>query len=188
MKDVIINKPTGMDSLGRKFALVVFIAIVSAGLGVGYLVLEQQRELAFTQQQQVLQQQAEHYASLLNETLLQKERKAIAANQVVMQTLARQKLHAVARLTPSADGSIRSDDGYSAAFIAAPRYNNRTAALFDQTATLWQQLSPLMLQDFFNFYFILFTFTSNIFRSSPFLIIMKLFTVIMINLQLFICR
>lgn len=164
MKDVIINKPTGMDSLGRKFALVVFIAIVSAGLGVGYLVLEQQRELAFTQQQQVLKQQTEHYASLLNETLLQKERKAIAANQVVMQTLARQKLHAVSRLAPNADGSIRSDDGYSAAFIAAPRYNNRTAALFNHTATLWQQLSPLMLQDFFNFYFIS---TEQFIRISP---------------------
>ena len=164
MKDVISNKPTGMDSLGRKFALVVFIAIVSAGLGVGYLVLEQQRELAFTQQQQVLKQQTEHYASLLNETLLQKERKAVAANQVVMQTLARQKLYAVSRLAPNADGSIRSDDGYSAAFIAAPRYNNRTAALFDHTATLWQQLSPLMLQDFFNFYFIS---TEQFIRISP---------------------
>ncbi|MDX1391093.1 MAG: EAL domain-containing protein, partial [Rheinheimera sp.] len=30
----------------------------------------------------------------------------------------------------------------------------RTAALFEHTRELWQQLSPLMLHDFFNFYFI----------------------------------
>ncbi len=154
MKDVIFNKPARMDSLGRKFALVVFLAIVVAGTAVGYLVIWQQQNVAFEQQRQFLRQQAVHYARLLSDNFLHKEQKAIAANQIVMRALARQDLQAAERFTANPDNSIRVRDDYSAAFIHAERYNRRTSALFEHTAGLWQQLAPLMLQDFFNFYFI----------------------------------
>ncbi len=154
MKDVNITKPIGMESLGRKFALVVFLAIVIAGIAVGYVVLETQESIALAQQQQVIEQQAAHYARQLNKEFLHKEQKAITANQIVMHTLASQRLDSTKKLAVQADGSIRTQDDYSAAFIAASAYNQRTAALFDRTGKLWQQLSPLMLHDFFNFYFI----------------------------------
>ncbi len=154
MKDVIFNKPAKMYSLGRKFALVVFLAIVAAGMAVGYLVIWQQQDLVFEQQQLFLRQQVTHNARMLSDNLLRKEQKAIAANQVVMRALARQELQAAPRLKANADNSIRVQDDYSAAFINARRYNSRTAALFERTDALWQQLSPLILQDFFNFYFI----------------------------------
>lgn len=154
MKDVIFNKPARMDSLGRKFALVVFLAIVVAGMAVGYLVIWQQQDIVFSQQQQFLRQQATHSAKVLSDNFLQKEQKAIAANQIVMRALARQELQAAPRLTINPDKSVRMQDDYSAAFINAERYNRRTAALFERTGVLWQQLSPLILQDFFNFYFI----------------------------------
>ena len=154
MKDVTYNKPTGMDSLGRKFALVVFFAIAAAGVAVGYLVNWQQKNIDFEQQQQFLRQQTTHYARLLSDNFLQKEQKAIAANQVVMQTLSQLQPIARIRLPVNADNSIRSQDDYSAAFINANHYNPRVGAMFEQTAELWQQLSPLILQDFFNFYFI----------------------------------
>ena len=51
MKDVNFIKPTGMDSLGRKFALVVFVAIVLAGFAIGYVVLMLQQNIALQQQQ-----------------------------------------------------------------------------------------------------------------------------------------
>lgn len=154
MKDVNFTKPNGMDSLGRKFALVVFLAIVIAGFAVCYVVLVTQESIALEQQQQVIEQQAVYYARQLNEDFLQKEKKAITANQIVVRALSQQPLRNSKRLTPDADGSIRSQDEYSGAFVAANRYTERTAALFDHTRELWQQLSPLVLHDFFNFYFI----------------------------------
>jgi len=154
VKDANFTKPSGRDSLGRKFALVVFLAIVTAGFSIGYVVVLLQEKIALDQQRQVVEQNAIRYAAQLNDNFLQKEQKAIAANQVVSRSLARAKLTAPKRLTASADGSIRAQDQYSAAFVAATNYNSRTSALFEHTATLWQQLSPLLLQDFFNFYFI----------------------------------
>lgn len=154
MKDANFTKPSGRDSLGRKFALVVFLAIVAAGFSIGYVVVLLQEMIAVDQQRQVVEQNALRYAAQLNDNFLQKEQKAIAANQVVSRSLAQAKLTAPKRLTASADGSVRAQDNYSAAFVAAENYNNRTSALFEHTGILWQQLSPLLLQDFFNFYFI----------------------------------
>jgi diguanylate cyclase (GGDEF)-like protein/PAS domain S-box-containing protein len=154
VKDVNFIKPNGMDSLGRKFALVVFLAIVIAGFAIGYVVLVAQENIALAQQQQVIEQQAIHYARQLNEDFLHKEKKAITANQIVMRALGQQRLLSNKRLKPQPDGSIRTQDEYSAAFIAATAYTERTAALFERTQQLWQQLSPLVLHDFFNFYFI----------------------------------
>ncbi|MBU2069321.1 MAG: EAL domain-containing protein [Gammaproteobacteria bacterium] len=164
MKDVIFNRPTKIDSLGRKFALVVFLAIVFAGMAVGYLVIWQQQDIVFAQQQQFLRQQATHNAKVLSDTFLHKEQKAIAANQIVMRALARQELQAALRLPVNPDNSVRMQDDYSAAFVNAQRYNKRTAALFERTGVLWQQLSPLLLQDFFNFYFIS---TEHFIRIAP---------------------
>ncbi|MDP5149978.1 EAL domain-containing protein [Rheinheimera baltica] len=154
MKDVTFIKPSGMDSLGRKFALVVFVAIIIAGFAVGYTVLVMQQSIALQQQQQVTEQYAQRYARQLNQDFVEKEQKAITVNQIVMRELASQPLVAAKTQKALADGSVRSQDDYSAAFIAANEYNRRTAALFDRTAPIWQQLSPLVLQDFFNFYFI----------------------------------
>jgi diguanylate cyclase (GGDEF)-like protein/PAS domain S-box-containing protein len=154
VKDVNSTKPSGMNSLGRKFALVVFLAIIIAGFALGYVVLVMQESIALEQQQQTIEQHAERYARQLNNDFLHKEQKAVAANQIVMRTLAQQRLFSIKRLPALADGSVREQDDYSGAFIAADAYNERTAALFDRTGELWQQLSPLMLHDFFNFYFI----------------------------------
>ncbi|HEX5793547.1 MAG TPA: EAL domain-containing protein [Rheinheimera sp.] len=154
MKDVNLIKPHGMDSLGRKFALVVFLAIVIAGFAVGYVVLILQESITLEQQQLVINQQAARYARQLNQDILQKEQKAISANQVVARALGLRRLYSGKNLTPLADGSIRSQDDFSGAFVAAEAYSERTAAMFERTAVLWQQLSPLMLHDFFNFYFI----------------------------------
>ena len=63
-----------MDSLGRKFALVVFVAIVLAGFAIGYVVLMLQQNIALQQQQAIVQQGAKLLAQQLNADLLQKLR------------------------------------------------------------------------------------------------------------------
>lgn len=154
MKDVNFTKPSGMDSLGRKFALVVFMSILVAGLAVGYVVVLFQQDTVLKQKHRFIVESANQYAGIINNNFLHKEQKAIAANQIVSLSLSQGKLNAALVLVPAADGSVRMQDEYSAAFVAAERYNRRTAAMFDKTAELWQKVAPLMLQDFFNFYFI----------------------------------
>ncbi len=52
------------------------------------------------------------------------------------------------------DGSVRSQDDLSAAFIPQTKLDAQQARWLVQTEELWQQLAPLMLEEFFNFYFI----------------------------------
>ena len=154
VKDVNFTKPTGMESMGIKFALVVFLAFVISGIAVGYAVLVTQERIALEQQQQAIEHQAIYSANQLNDNFIQKEKKAITANQIVSRALAAQPLQSAAQYSIQADGSIRIQDEYSGAFVAEKGYNARVAALFDRTSVVWRQLSPLMLHDFFNFYFI----------------------------------
>lgn len=154
MKDANFSKPTGMNSLGHKFALVVFLAIVAAGLSVAYTVNVLQETAILQQQQAALAHNVRLYAAQIDEEFRHRERKAIAANQIVTQALNQSRLQAVKQLSTAADGSVRSQDNYSAAFVHASNYTGRTAALFEQTGQLWRHLSPLLLEDFFGFYFI----------------------------------
>ncbi|MBZ9612079.1 bifunctional diguanylate cyclase/phosphodiesterase [Rheinheimera maricola] len=130
------------------------MSILLAGLIIGYAVILFQEDTVLKQQQSFIGKTAVHHAEMINNNFLHKEQKAIAANQIVSRSISQSKLNAGLSLRAAADGSVREQDEYSAAFVAAQRYNQRTAALFNTTAELWRQLAPLMLQDFFNFYFI----------------------------------
>ncbi|QBL10927.1 EAL domain-containing protein [Rheinheimera sp. D18] len=143
-----------MYSLGQKFALVVFLAIVIAGVAIGYVALTLQKSMVLEHQQAVVEQQTRSFARQLSHDIAQKQQKAITANLAVTRILSAQQLNSKKRLSPLVDGSVRVQDNFSAAFISAANYTERTAAMFERTATLWQELSPLMLHDFFNFYFI----------------------------------
>ena len=74
VKDVNFTKPTGMESMGIKFALVVFLAFVISGIAVGYAVLVTQERIALEQQQQAIEHQAIYSANQLNDNFIQKEK------------------------------------------------------------------------------------------------------------------
>ncbi|OEY69250.1 diguanylate phosphodiesterase [Rheinheimera salexigens] len=153
-----------MDSLGRKFAVVVFLAIMIVGLAVGYLVVSYQEYVLIKQQQDAIKLNTLRYSAQLTDSFVKKQQKATVANKIVTTALGQTKMDARPSLVASADGSIRSQDDYSAAYIASDQYNRRTAALFEHTAVLWQQLAPLMTEDFYSFYFIS---KQHFIRSTP---------------------
>ncbi|WP_333607406.1 bifunctional diguanylate cyclase/phosphodiesterase [Arsukibacterium sp.] len=165
MNDATYSTPTGMNSLGLKFSVVVFLAMFIAGSLVAYVALWLQQSVQLSQQHQAIERTTQNYVQHFDSFLQQKELAAIAANQVVSRALQNGVTSASANLPRSADGSVRQHDDFSAAFIPASNYNRRTAALMQNTAALWQHLSPLMLQhDFFNFYFIS---TDQFVRTTP---------------------
>ncbi|MGI5308766.1 bifunctional diguanylate cyclase/phosphodiesterase [Rheinheimera sp. WS51] len=164
MTENSVIQSKGVDSLGRKFALVVFFSIVLAGLVVGFLAIKFQEFALLKQQQASIKYRSLGFASQLSFSLLQKQQKAQVANEIITTTLQKSRREVRPSLKAEADGSIRQQDDYSAAYIAQKNYNRRTASLYQDTAQLWQQISSLMLQDFDSFYFIS---KDNFIRSTP---------------------
>lgn len=154
MKDVNTTKPTGMNSLGLKFSVVVFIAIVAAGLLFAYAVIWLQEQALTEQQQAAVQRTAINYARQLDAHLDKKEQAAIAASQVVARYLTEHSRFSGSMPRPGAGNIIRQQDSYSAATMPAANLRANAASIFSHSQLLWQQLSPLMLQEFFSFYFV----------------------------------
>lgn len=154
MKEVNFHKPTGMNSLSIKFALLVFMLTVVASAAIAYAVLMLQQNVLIEQEKQQLQLQTEKYARELDADFLTREKKAISANNIVARYLAKANTPTSAMPAMGADGSIRSQDELSAAFIPHAKLDAQQAAWLVQTEDLWQQVAPLVLEEFFNFYFI----------------------------------
>ena len=165
MKEISFLKPQGMDSLGRKLALVVFLVIMITGLTVGYLMAVYQEQVLLSLQQDDIKLSTLRYSNHLTDSLIEKQKKALVANEIVERELSKVKLDARPNIAAAADGTIRSQDEYSAAFIENTSfYTRRTAGLMEQTALLWRQLGPLMTEDFYNYYFIS---KDRFLRTSP---------------------
>ncbi|WP_240473098.1 cache domain-containing protein [Arsukibacterium perlucidum] len=163
MKDVN-SKPTGMNSLGLKFSVVVFIAISVAGLVFAYAVLWLQEQALSDQQLAAVQRTAKNYAKHLDTQLDEKEKAAILASQVISRYLSEQSRVTGSIPRPGSDNIIRQQDSFSAAVIPAANLSASSSALFSHSQILWQQLSPVMLQEFSSFYFVS---TQQFIRVAP---------------------
>ncbi|MFN6969262.1 MAG: EAL domain-containing protein [Rheinheimera sp.] len=145
---------TGLNSLSIKFSALVFLLTVAASTVIAFAMLALQQDVLIEQERLELIQTTSRYAKQLDSEFWQKEKKAISANQVVSRFLSQQSKLAPLQLEQFADGSIRSKDDLSAAFQKHSRFVSNKHRYFEQTELLWQQLAPVLLEDFFNFYFI----------------------------------
>lgn len=147
-------KSTGLNSLSIKFSVLVFLLTVIASSVIAFAMLALQQEALLQSEQQELKQTTVRFARQLDGDFWQKEKKAISANQVVTRFLQQKVAATGATMERYPDGSIRSRDDLSAAFQNQAAFNAKPHQLFNQTQGLWQQLAPVLLDDFFNFYFI----------------------------------
>ena len=147
-------KTTGLHSLSIKFSALVFLLTVIASTIIAFAMLALQQDVLINQERSELIQTTSRYARQLDSEFWQKEKKAISANQVVTRFLKQQQKAQPATLEKFADGSIRSKDDLSAAFQNHQKFNEKPHPYFEQTQVLWQQLAPVLMEDFFNFYFI----------------------------------
>ncbi len=154
VKEVHFHKPTGMNSLSIKFALLVFMLTIVASAAIAYAVLMLQQNVLVEQEKQQLKLQSEKYARELDAAFLTREKKAISANNIVVRYLTKNTVGTSSVPATLPDGSVRSQDDLSAAFIPQTKLDTQQARWLVQTEELWQQLAPLMLEEFFNFYFI----------------------------------
>ncbi|WP_372625663.1 EAL domain-containing protein [Arsukibacterium sp.] len=154
MKDVNTTKPTGMNSLGLKFSVVAFLAILVAGLVFGYAVVLLQEQALFEQQQAAVQRTAKNYARQLDARLDHKEKSAILASQVLSRYLTDNARASGTIPRAGRDNIIRQQDSFSAAAIPAANLKSDASAVFSHSQLIWQQLAPFMLEEFSRFYFV----------------------------------
>tara|TARA_R100000687_G_scaffold54795_1_gene43594 strand:+ start:44250 stop:47225 length:2976 start_codon:yes stop_codon:yes gene_type:complete len=143
-----------MNSLGLKFSVVAFLAIVVAGLLFAYAVIWLQELAQFEQQQSALQRTAKNYARQLDLQLDNKEKTAISASQVISRYLTEQSRSTRNIPRPDSDNIVRQQDSFSAAAIPAANLKSDAIAVFSDSQLVWQQLSPFMLEEFSRFYFV----------------------------------
>lgn len=147
-------KTSGLNSLSIKFSALVFLLTVAASTAIAFAMLALQQEVLIEQERTSLIQTTSRYTKQLDSDFWQKEKKAISANQVVSRFLATQQPYVTVTPDVLPDGSLRSKDDLSAAFQLQKSFNDKKHPYFGQTEQLWQQLAPVLLEDFFNFYFI----------------------------------
>tara|TARA_B100001059_G_scaffold233022_1_gene272062 strand:+ start:10347 stop:13298 length:2952 start_codon:yes stop_codon:yes gene_type:complete len=143
-----------MNSLGLRFSVVAFLAILVAGLVFAYAVVWLQ-ELALTEQQQLaVQRTAKNYARQLDARLDIKEKSAILASQVLSRHLTDNPRASGTVPRAGGDKIIRQQDSFSAGAIPAANLKSDASAIFSHSQLIWQQLSPFMLEEFARFYFV----------------------------------
>jgi len=150
-------RTTNMHSLGAKFAILVFLLTVVASSCIAYAMLQIQEDVLLEQERTELNAATQRFAEELDKVFWQREKKAIKANQIVTQALHQRLALPQAVLDPATrlkDGSLRTQDDTSGAFQAEQAFLRQPHDYFQRSAILWQTLSPVMLEDFFTFYFI----------------------------------
>ncbi|MDP4527958.1 EAL domain-containing protein [Alkalimonas delamerensis] len=154
MKELQLQKPTGVRSLSVKLALLVFLCTLAAGVVVFWAVLFLQRAVLLEQEKTSLTLLAQHSARHVEQLITSKEKKALMANQLLTRSLREHQANSRPPLPQHADGAIRLQDEVSGAFLPARKRGTEAERWFDATSRDWPALAAMMRQDFFNFYFI----------------------------------
>lgn len=160
----------GIHSLSIKLSILISAICLIAGISAAVLMLKSERKQLIFEEHDALKHSSESFINQFNRVIHNKEAIAQKANQVVKKQLFDLGLtNAEIPITPLSfvdDGSVRSaaPDGLSAAFLPQSVYNEHYKNLFHNSEVLWQQISPTLTEEFFNFYLIS---TNNFIRISP---------------------
>lgn len=166
MKDLNSNNTKGINSLGLKFSALVFLAILIAGLTVTLTVTLLQQRTTLAHEQQLLNSHADLLFKQFERALSELEAKALRAHQLIVRQLAASSTTPEALEEPMllTDGTRRNLDEYSGLFIAPLAKVAAKDTEVQRTAAIWQQLVPLIQQDFLS---VLFISKQNYVRAAP---------------------
>lgn len=165
MKDLNQHKVTGINSLGLKFSLLVFLAVLCCGLVITYAFTSYHQSLILQQQQQAINRTAENYQKQLDRYLNELEQKAVRAQQILVRTLSESNAKLYSVQSPIITGtSIRSIDEWSGLYSPGFENSGNLRRSVAATALAWQQMMPLLQQDFSS---VLFLALDNYVRVAP---------------------
>lgn len=156
MKHIPIPAKYSVNSISIRFSVVTFILCVLFSLGIGLLILDVEKRNILLNDASHLSATSARYTQQFELLISKKKQIGLAANQIVTQSI--QSPHTHFNLTKPysvlGDKSLRSDDGYSGAFLPEQQFNQDYRRLFAITEHLWRYLGPLVTESFYNYYFI----------------------------------
>lgn len=155
MKDLTQNKVTKINSLGLKFSVLLFAAVLLTGLSITHFFTNYQQQQLLQQQRQSLERTADNYQKQFERYLATLELKALRVQQTLLQELikpSRVPLPAL-EILPVDDGSWRARDEWSGLFAPGQQPIGRAQQVQAATAIVWRQLMPLLQQDFSSMFF-----------------------------------
>lgn len=158
----------GANSLSVKLSILISAVCVIAGVFAAALMLKSEEkhlvEAEFVQLHDLSEQMLQQFSQYLE----LKKNLAQQTNVVVSKVLLPLPDSSIDIELPlaSLDGKVHSvaANGMSAAYILKDKLSDAEKALFHKSEKLWNTLSPILLQDFFNFY--IYT-TENFVRIAP---------------------
>ncbi|MDP4985149.1 bifunctional diguanylate cyclase/phosphodiesterase [Pseudoalteromonas tunicata] len=160
----------GINSLSIKLSILISAICLIAGISAAVLMLKSERKQLIFEEHDALKHASNSFITQFNRVIHNKEAIAQKANQVVKKQLFEFEIINKERdrteLSFASDSSIRSaaPDGLSAAFLPQVSFNPHYKNLFHNSEVLWQQVSPTLTEEFFNFYLIT---VDNFIRISP---------------------
>ncbi|WP_423187140.1 bifunctional diguanylate cyclase/phosphodiesterase [Alishewanella sp. d11] len=142
------------------------MAIVFAGLTVTFTLTVLQHRTTLQQEQILINNQVEQLFKQFERDLLELEAKARRSHQLIVRQLGASNMLQRSYEEPRrlSDGSRRQLDEYSGVFIAPSAQISAQDRELQRTALIWQQLIPLIQQDFFS---VLFISKKNYVRATP---------------------
>lgn len=155
MKDLTQNKVTRINSLGLKFSALVFMAVLLTGLSITHFFTSYQQQSIQQKQQQSITRTADNYQKQFERYLLSLELKALRAQQILLRHLTERSVGTLpaSEALPVNDGSWRQRDEWSGVFSPQGRPANKAQPILQASALAWQQMMPLLQQDFSSVFF-----------------------------------
>ena len=155
MKDLTQNKVTRINSLGLKFSALVFMAVLLTGLSITHFFTSYQQQSLQQQQQQSIARTADNYQKQFERYLVSLELKALRAQQILLRHLTERSVGTLpaSEALPVNDGSWRQRDEWSGVFSPQGRPANKAQPILQASALAWQQMMPLLQQDFSSVFF-----------------------------------
>jgi len=155
VKDLTQNKATGINSIGLKVSAIVFLAVLITGLTITLAFTTYQQNIIQLQQQQGINRTAENYQQQFERQLQELQLKASRAQQILLRHLLSRE-----QVTPTVtdrligkDGRLRFRDDWSGVYLPAGSAAEANSQELRATARAWQQMMPLLQQEFASVFF-----------------------------------
>ena len=143
------------QSIEKKLFFWVLIFCLFFGVGSASWIIHSEGKHRINSAKKSLLLVSSRYKDTLETTFEKKRKQGVAANNVVLDSLTRKNNSLQTEIRQDSKGAFRSSDGLSGAFLSNLNIlTSEQRKLFAATENLWKNIAPLLLEDFYNFYFI----------------------------------
>jgi len=142
-------------SIEKKLFLWVLGFCLLFGVGLASWLIHSEEKQHIVSAKKSLVLVSSRYKDTLEKTIEKKRNLGVTANNIILESLTRQTATLQIEIKEDHQGAFRSTDGFSGAFLS--NLNTLTLEqkrLFAVTENLWKDIALLLVEDFYNLYYI----------------------------------